>query len=151
VKSKHRDVHDTASLYACMKGVPKQVAFHAHPITLSFAVTDFKLQGKTLDELILSITPRPFPPRIDLKSFYVMVSRVRTRAGLRVLHRPPTRAGGLNYLLKLQHTKPLAAWNEGYNDAGDWDPLRTRPAPKPSPERRRKRRRKDDSSTPSAP
>jgi len=124
-----------------MKRVPKTLSFHAHPIALAFAVTDFKLQGKTLDKLVLSIAPRPFPPHLDLKSFYVMVSRVRARRGLRLLHRPTKRRGGLSYLLKLHHAPALAAWNDGYNDDGDWDPLRTTATAKPQAKRGRKRRR----------
>ena len=115
ITSKHKDTHDATSLWACMKGVPKTIAFHAHPITLAFAVTDFKLQGKTLDKLILSIAPRPFPPHLDLKAFYVMVSRVRGRRGLRVLHRPAKHSGGLRHVLKLKHAPALKAW-----DAAGW-------------------------------
>ena len=76
---------------------------------------------------MLSIAPRPFPPHLDLKGFYVMVSRARTRRRLRLLHRPPRRKGGLDYLGKLKHTPELAAWNAGYNEAGDWDPGRPQP------------------------
>ena len=126
-----------------MRAVPKTLSCNEHPITLAFAVTDFKLQGKTLDKLILSIARRPFPPHLDLKAFYVMVSRVRARCGLRLLHRPPQRTGGLKYLLKLHHAPALAAWNSHYDAAGNWDPLRE---PEPSvsaaaAKRRRKRPR----------
>ena len=127
VMSRHTELHESVSLWACIKGIPKQLRYKRHPITLAFAVTDFKLQGKTLDELILSIGPRPFPPHLDLKSFYVMISRVRTRTRLRVLHRPTQMRGGLDHLYKLRHTKTLAAWNAGYNEDGDWDLVR-RPA-----------------------
>jgi len=143
VTSKHKDDHHTSSLWACMKAVPKKLPFHAHPITLAFAVTDFKLQGKTLDKLILSIAPRPFPPHLDLKGFYVLVSRVRAQSGLRVLHRPSKRKGGLSSLLKLQHSPALAAWNKGYNEDGDWEPLRKTATPKPAAKRGRKRPRAD--------
>ena len=125
--SRHTEIYDTASLWACVKGVPKRLRCKNHPLSLAFAVTDFKLQGKTLDELILSIGPRPFPPHLDLKGFYVAVSRVRTRKRLRVLHRPSRQQGGLDHLYKLRHTKELATWNAGYNECGDWEPAR-RPA-----------------------
>ena len=143
ITSKHKAAHDTSSLWAWMRAVPKTLNCTEHPITLAFAVTDFKLQGKTLEKLVLSIAPRPFPPHLDLKAFYVMVSRVRARCGLRLLHRPPQRTGGLKYLLKLHHAPALAAWNSHYDAAGDWDPLRD---PEPSvsaaaPKRRRKRPR----------
>ena len=120
VKSQHADTHDTASLWACMKSVPKTLRLHKHPVDLAFAVTDFKLQGKTMDELLLSIAPRPFPPHLDLKGAYVMVSRVRTRKRLRILHKPPRAKGSLDSLLRLRHTPELRAWNAGYNVNGDW-------------------------------
>ena len=143
ITSKHKATYDTSSLWACMRAVPKTLSCNEHPITLAFAVTDFKLQGKTLDKLILSIARRPFPPHLDLKAFYVMISRVRARRGLRLLHRPAKRAGGLSYLQKLCHAPALKAWNTHYDAAGDWDPLRE---PEPSvnpaaPKRRRKRPR----------
>ena len=126
VKSHHAETHDTASLWACMKCVPKTLRFHKHPVDLSFAVTDFKLQGKTLDELILSIAPRPFLPRLDLKGFYVMVSRVRMRKRLRVLHKPARAKGALDLLAKMRHTAELSAWDASYDASGDWTPTRSR-------------------------
>jgi len=124
-----------------MKNVPKVLHFHSHPITLAFAIADYKLQGKTLAKLIISVAPRPFSPHVDLKGFYVMVSRVRARGNLRLLHRPQKRQGGLNHLRRLHHTAALAAWHDGYNALGDWEPNRTRAVPKALPKRHRKRPR----------
>ena len=67
--SKHSQEADTISLFSCMKGVPKLLRVRAQAVTLSFAVTDYKLQGKTKDELILSIAPRPFPRTSISKAF----------------------------------------------------------------------------------
>ena len=128
VKSKRTDTYEATSLWACVKCVPTSFLFRGHPVTLAFAVTDYKLQGKTLDELILSIAPRPFLPHLDMRGFYTMTSPVRTRGRLRVLRRPLKRKGGLDSLFKLKHTPELAAWNAGYNEAGDWDPSRPQPA-----------------------
>ena len=60
-----------------------------HSVSLAFAVTDYKLQGKSLDVLILRLAPRKFEPPFHLHSLYVLLSRVRTHAGLRVLCVPP--------------------------------------------------------------
>ena len=130
--SKYTVDHDTHSLWACIKGVPKKIKFRTHAVALAFAVTDYKLQAQTKDELILSIAPRPFPPHLDMKGFYTMESRVRAGDRLRVLHRPSQRKGGLDYLFKLKWQPELAAWNAGYDEAGDWDPT-LRPPPKPTP------------------
>ncbi|CAK0807187.1 unnamed protein product [Prorocentrum cordatum] len=118
--SRHMQGHDMTSLFSCLKAMPKSVRYRGHAITLAFAVTDYKLQGKTKDELILSIAPRPFPPHLDLKGFYVDVSRVRKRSGLRVLRLPPKKMGGLKHLYGLQHTRDLTAWNAGYDASGEW-------------------------------
>jgi hypothetical protein len=112
--------HRLSSLYAAMAGMPKVVRIFAAWLTLSFALTDFKLQGRTMGELILSISPRPFPPHLDLRGFYVFISRVRLRSRLRVLSRPSDEEGGLNFLLKLQHVPELGVWDRGYDPLGDW-------------------------------
>ena len=140
--SKHSQSYDTSSLFACQKAVPKSLRFRGHAITLAFAVTDFKLQGKTKNELILSIAPRPFLPHLDIKSLYVDVSRVRKRTGLRVLHRPPQSAGGLNHLYGLQHTAELSIWNLSYDERGDWNRSLAKAAAKRRPKQRPDNRKK---------
>ena len=119
--SKHKLELDTHSLYAILNDFPKSVHCHCHALALAFAVTDYKLQGKTLDDLILSINPRSLPPHLDLKSFYVLVSRVRKLKGLHLLAPPGTGKQDLRYLFKLQHKKELAIWNGGYDADGYWD------------------------------
>ena len=108
---------ETSSLYATMASIPRTLQHRGHPVVLAFALTDFKVQGKTLDFLTLSIAPRPFPPHLDMKGFYVMISRVRCADSLRVLseHRD------LNHLRQLRHAPELAVWNGSYSTEGDWD------------------------------
>ena len=115
-----QDYH-VSSLFAAMAGVPRLLHFVAATLTLAFAVTDFKLQGKTLDELVLSLAPRPFPPHLDIKGFYVFVSRVRRRARLRVLHKPSEEDGGFSHILALQYAPELGVWDQGYDANGDWN------------------------------
>ena len=69
--------YDTCSLFSTMANIPRTLHYRGHPLTLAFALTDFKVQGKTLGYLTLSIAARPFPPHLDLEGFYVMASRVR--------------------------------------------------------------------------
>ena len=120
IQSTHPQEYDTTSLFACQKGIPKKLRYAGFGMTLAFAVTDFKLQGKTLDELVLSVAPRPFPPHMDLKGFYVATSRVREKSKLRVLHVPKKHKGALQHLLKLKHTPELKIWQESYDRRGDW-------------------------------
>ena len=65
--------------YLLHERITKKSRYHGHAVALAFAVTDYKLQGQTKDKLILSIALRLFPPHLDLKSFYVDVSRVHTK------------------------------------------------------------------------
>ena len=99
VRSRNIESYKTHSLFASVKACPKIIRCQSFAIDLAFAITDFKLQGKTKDELILSVAPRPFPPHMDLKGLYVDISRLRKQTGLRVLHKPSQRRGGLDHLL----------------------------------------------------
>ncbi len=126
LQSKHAQEHDTTSMYATMSCVPKTLRYRGHGLTLAFAVTDYKLQGKTMEELVLSIAPRPFLPRLDITGFYVDVSRVRRRSRLRVLHLPSKEKGGLTHLFKLRHAPSLAVWDSGYDAQGDWQAAKAR-------------------------
>ncbi len=116
-RSKERLEYETGSLYATMANVPRVLRHKGHPITLAFAFTDFKIQGKTLDYITLSLANRPFPPHIDLKGFYVMISRVRRADAIRVL----SKHDDLKHLGNLRHAHELAVWHASYTDDGDWD------------------------------
>ena len=141
LSSKHSKSYNTSSLFACQKVVPKTLLVRGHGITLAFAVTDFKLQGKTKNEMILSVAPRPFPPLLELKGVYMDISRVRKRSGLRVLHRPLQSAGGLDHLYDLQDTAELSIWNMGYDERGNWSRPLARAAAKRRPKQRPGKRR----------
>ena len=85
-----------------------------HMVELAFAVTDFKLQGKSVDRLVLSLAPRPpnTEPTIKLDSLYVLASRVRTRQGLRVLMADTNHWA---HLRALRHPPELEIWEKAYD------------------------------------
>jgi hypothetical protein len=62
---------------------------------LAFALTDFKLQGMTLEQLVVIIGTYPFPLRHSLSSLYVLLSRVHSSHQLRVLEGQPGSIDGL--------------------------------------------------------
>jgi hypothetical protein len=117
--------HKCNSLFAAAACIPAELAISGFPISIAFALTDYKLQGMTLPKLIMSVAPSPFPPYLDLEGFYVFISRLISRAGLRVLHKPKG-PNGFDNLLNLQHAPELAVWYNGYNQNGDWDIVRAR-------------------------
>ena len=92
---------------------PSMVKVKEHTCRLAFATTYFKLQGRTLPGLILSICKRLTPPWLELAGFYVLISQVRTMDGLRVLYHDEP---GLAQLKTLQWKPQLGAWVQGYDD-----------------------------------
>jgi len=82
-----------------------------HAVSLAFAVTDYKLEGKSLDVLVLSVGFRSFNPKINLSGIYVLASRVKTRAGLRVLKLSPW-----DHLKSLRPEVALEIWEQSYGD-----------------------------------
>ena len=56
-----------------------------HTYSLAFAITDYKLQGKTLPRLLLSLDDNGPAPALTLAKLYVLISRVGTLDGLRFL------------------------------------------------------------------
>jgi hypothetical protein len=90
-----------------------------HTYSLAFAITDYKLQGKTLPRLLLSLDDNGPVPAVTLAKLYVLISRVGTLGGLRFL--PPMPA---DTVLKRHAGKApnpdLLMWERGYNREGRW-------------------------------
>ena len=71
--SKNREEIKLHGLAAAQHDIEK-VKICVHQYQLAFAMTDFKVQGKTLRKLILSIVTRPKNfPAVKLDGFYVLV------------------------------------------------------------------------------
>ena len=98
------------SAYAAQQGIAQKVGVKQHQYAIAFALTDFKLQGRTLPKLILSVCKRARLPWMTLASFYVLVSRVRELAGLRLLQRDEA---GLSAVAQLQTDEYLHGWECG--------------------------------------
>ncbi len=108
---------DCFSMYAAQQGIARHVSVKRHPYDLAFALTDYKLQGRTLPKLIISVCKRHRMPWMTLQAFYVLVSRTTSMAGLRLLQYDKI---GLNNVRKQMPDKYLYAWERGYNDTGVW-------------------------------
>jgi Mrp family chromosome partitioning ATPase len=108
--------------YSAMMQLGRKIDCQVMQFQPAFAVTDFKLQGRTLPKLILNICHRPVAPYMTWCSFYVMVSRVTERDGLRLLIHDKA---GLAKLNKLRMPSELVAWERGYkildSGLGVWD------------------------------
>ena len=96
----------------------RPMCFRKHPVELLFAVTYHKLQGVTLDKLVLSINKHPNRLlRIVLSSLYVGISRVHNLSEVRVL---PYTDEDVDYLINLKFDDLSSAWLLNYTNEGRW-------------------------------
>ena len=72
------------SVHAALHHVTK-VMKHPCSYELAFALTDYKLQGMTLQQLVVVIGAHQHPLRHTLSSLYVLLSRPQSSDGLRIL------------------------------------------------------------------
>ena len=92
--------------------------FRKHPVDLLFAVTYHKLQGVTLNKLVLTINKHPNRLlRLVLSSLYVGISRVHKMSEVRVL---PYTDEDVDYLVSLKFDDLLSAWIGNYTNEGRW-------------------------------
>ena len=102
-----------------------------HRVCLGFTLTCHKLQGATVNKLILELNQRPFKPPLTYYMLLVALSRVSSGADMRIM--PLFRKEGqkvhpLAYLKKLRPDDNLRIWFAGFHrksDGGDgsWDPV----------------------------
>lgn len=97
-----------------LKGVCKLKAFN---VDLGFSVTFCKLQGRTVQRLLVNFIPSP-GSRIDFSDVYVALSRVRAAEHVRLLPMPASNAS-LSHL-ELAADAKVCAWMGGYDAAGMW-------------------------------
>ena len=104
---------------AAQAGLPLRLKVREHQF--AFALTDFKMQGRTLPKLILCLADRRKAPWITLAAFYVFISRVRRADSLRLLQ---YNANALDKVAKLRHDDYLGCWERGYDADGRWSDAR---------------------------
>ena len=104
-------------------------------VELAFAVTDYKVQGKTLDYFVLLLSPPLKPtgeldgrarPQLKLADLYVLLSRVRQGARLFVHGFDATNGVHVQWLHALHHPAEMWLWADGYGPDGRWDDARVR-------------------------
>jgi len=91
------------------------IKYHDFEYALAFSVTYHKIQGKTVNKLILDINKSPMSS-LSLQSLYLGISRVRCATDFRVL--PPLSLSniGWSYLKGLHHKKEYTYWFNSYKD-----------------------------------
>jgi hypothetical protein len=102
---------DTGSVYAAVNGLPEKTNVRHFPYKLAFALTDYALQGRTLNRLVINWPLRSY--KMCAEAVYVLISRCRTRAGLRFLD-----GADMPNLRELSHSRKSHAWIQAYGPGG---------------------------------
>ncbi|KAJ8599440.1 hypothetical protein CTAYLR_007447 [Chrysophaeum taylorii] len=110
---------DLYSKTAAANNIEATPKARCHTHMLAFALADYKLQGRTLPRLVINLPHRKKLPWMTLVAFYVLVSRVTTRAGLRFLMKDDR---AIDALVELRHNAHLHAWLHGYDSNRCWNP-----------------------------
>ena len=101
-----------------VSGEERKVNYQDTACSLLFAVTYHKLQGLTLDKIILSVGKHPTAKlRVQMPSLYVGVSRVHNFTELRIL---PINKADEDYLKTLTRDPLLNDWISNYSSQGIW-------------------------------
>lgn len=98
----------------------KRALLHqSHAVELGFAYTDFKIQGATVEKLILLLMKRPSVPHLTIGSVYVGFTRVKRNEDLRIW---PMKIVDDNiiHLTKLKRSVGLRMWKNNYIN-GRWN------------------------------
>ena len=99
-----------------------------HQVDAGFAITFHKVQGQTMDKVIVDINKRCFKPHLCYTAFYVAISRVKQGADLRVLA-PQPGTGHFHHLKDLVPPRELVAWMQGFDRvSGVWSAAKAKEA-----------------------
>ena len=91
-----------------------------HSVELRFSVTFHKIQGQTVDRIILALHPRKSCQLLSMsfEMLYVAMTRVRRASDIRILY---SSADGLKHLRQLKRPVCFDAWLAAYDKSGTWD------------------------------
>ena len=102
-----------------------QISYNAFPFDLRFAITYHKVQGQTMDKVILFLhkrSTRQLAP-LQWESLYVAYTRVKSGEHIRVCYFGSDVTGdctGLSHLKQLKRPELYDAWQKTYNSCGQW-------------------------------
>lgn len=98
----------------------KRALLHqSHAVELGFAYTDFKIQGATVEKLILLLMKRPSVPHLTIGSVYVGLTRVKRGEDIRIWPMSLTE-DNIRHLTKLKRTVGIQMWKTNYAN-GIWN------------------------------
>ena len=103
-----------------------QINYNAFPLDLRFAITYHKVQGQTMDKVILFLHERKTKQLAPLQweSLYVAYTRVTCGDDIRVCYfgsDNSTDRSGLKHLRKLKRPTLYDVWQQSYDENGRWN------------------------------
>ena len=109
--------HAPRTAKECLGG--RRPAVRAHPIEPGFSYTYNKLQGATMDRLILVLHDLTSVKlgAMTLQKVYVALSRVREGKHLAIF---PATSNQLQHLVTKKYPSQLQAWDTHYDQTGNW-------------------------------
>ena len=103
-----------------------KIRYNAFPFDLRFAITYHKVQGQTMNKVILFLHERTTKQLAALQweSLYVAYTRVKNANGIRVCYFGSDTSSNrtqLQHLKKLRRPELFDAWQSGYDKEGMWN------------------------------
>ena len=95
-----------------------KISLTTHMVNLSFAFTDYKVQGLTLDKLIVMLNKQA--ARHDLATIYVGISRVRRLQDLMIWPINCNDDKVIEHLVRIRRPEFIQIWRKGYDNEGTW-------------------------------
>jgi len=110
---------------------PTAVSIQSHPVTMSFSFTFHKVEGQTMEKVVVDVNARPFAPHLLHSGLFTAISRVRRRDNIRFMPLQPG-CKDLSHLLKLRPPEELYEWLKGFGhdtaEGAEWDLERAKDA-----------------------
>lgn len=121
------------TVYYCVNETwySKQPKIKRIPVDLGWAITYWKVQGKTLNKVVLDLNAPPAPQHIGHEHFYVGISRTRANEGIRILPIDCLNisSDGKHYtdvplhIDRLVPSEEFGIWLAGFDESGIWNNL----------------------------
>lgn len=107
------------SLASSLRLRPK-IRVTTHMVDLGFAFTDYKVQGLTVDKLIIMLNKDA--ALHDLATIYVGISRVTRISDLRIWPINCDDEDEIKHLVSIKRPQFIQVWRKGYDDEETWTP-----------------------------
>ena len=96
--------------------------YTTHDMNLGFAFTDYRIQGLTVEALIIMLNKQSAVH--DIPTIYVGFSRLQRLDDVLIWPLNLYNVSDIEHLVKLDHHPVIKLWKKGYDNDGNWDSRR---------------------------